>query len=87
MHITDSQSSRHALLYPKGCLEWTAGELNAILENNLVPSHGGKGQLRTFCCIQWEWECYSGRPRALSYPFNLAGHRFRVKNRQVRCFM
>jgi hypothetical protein len=43
---------------PKGGLEWTAGELNAILENNLVPSHGGKGQLRTFCCIQWECELY-----------------------------
>ncbi len=30
---------------PKSDAEWTAGELNAILENNLVPSHGGKGQL------------------------------------------
>ncbi len=49
---------------PKGCLEWTAGELNAILENNLVPSHGDKGQLQTFCCIQWECESYSGRPKA-----------------------
>jgi hypothetical protein len=28
---------------PKRDVEWTAGELNAILENNLVPSHGGKG--------------------------------------------
>ncbi len=37
---------------PKGCLEWTAGELNAILEKNLVLSPGGKGQLLTFCCIQ-----------------------------------
>ena len=37
---------------PKRDVEWTAGELNAILENNLVPSHGGKGQLRTFCCIE-----------------------------------
>jgi hypothetical protein len=37
---------------PKRDVEWTAGELNAILENNLVPSHGGKGQLRTFGCIQ-----------------------------------
>ena len=27
---------------PKRNLEWTAGELNAILENNLVPSHNGK---------------------------------------------
>ncbi len=61
----------------------TAGELNAILDNNLIPSHGGKGQLRTFCCIQWEWECYSGRPKALCYPFNLKGHRFRRKNSQV----
>ncbi len=41
--------------------EWTAGGLNAILEINLVPSHGGKGQLRTFCCIQWESERHSGR--------------------------
>jgi hypothetical protein len=71
---------------PKGGLEWTAGELNAILENNLVPSQGGKGQLRTFCCIQWECEHYSGRPKARCYPFNLAGHRFRGKNRQVYRF-
>jgi hypothetical protein len=30
---------------PKRDVEWTAGELNAImiLENNLVPNHGGKG--------------------------------------------
>jgi hypothetical protein len=68
---------------PKRNLEWTAGELNAILENNLVPSHSGKGQLRTFCCIQWECELYSGRPKARCYPFNLRGHRFRGKNRQV----
>ncbi len=71
---------------PKGSLKWTAGELNVILENNLVPSHGGKDQLRTFCCIQWECE-RCGRPRARCYPFNLAGHRFRGKNCQVRCFM
>jgi hypothetical protein len=37
---------------PSAMLERTAGELNAILENNLVPSNGGKGQLRTFGCIQ-----------------------------------
>jgi hypothetical protein len=30
---------------PKGGLEQTAEELNAILENNLVPSHCCKGQL------------------------------------------
>ena len=64
-------------------VEWTAGELNAILENNLVPSHGGKGQLRTFGCIQWECELYSGRPKARCYPFNLKGHRFRGRNSQV----
>ncbi len=28
---------------PKRDVESTAGELNAILENNLVPSHRGKG--------------------------------------------
>jgi hypothetical protein len=61
---------------PKQGLEWTVEELNAILENNLVPSHNGRGQLRTFCCIQWECELYSGRPKARCYPFNLSGHRF-----------
>ena len=71
------------IIPPKRNLEWTAGELNAILENNLVPSHNGKGQLRTFCCIQWECELYSGRPKARCYPFNLKGHRFRGKNCQV----
>ncbi len=60
-----------------------AGELNAILESNVVPNHNGKGQLRTFCCIQWECGLYSGRPKARCYPFNLSGHRFRGKNRQV----
>ena len=29
---------------------------------------------------------YSGRPKARCYPFNLAGHRFRGKNRQVQVF-
>ncbi len=37
---------------PKRDLEWTAGELNVFMENNLVLSDGGKGQLRTFGCIQ-----------------------------------
>ena len=68
---------------PKRNLEWTAAELNAILENNLVPSHNGKGQLRTFGCIQWECELYSGRPKARCYPFNMKGLRFRGKNCQV----
>ena len=54
------------LIPPKRDLKWSAGELNAILENNLVPNHGGKGQLRTFGCIQWECELYSGpRPDAI----------------------
>jgi hypothetical protein len=68
---------------PKRNLEWTAAGLNAILENNLVPSHNGKGQLRTFGGIQWECELYSGRPKARCYPFNMKGHRFRGKNCQV----
>jgi hypothetical protein len=49
----------------------------------MVPSHGGKEQLQTFCCIQWEWECYSGRPKAQCYPFDLAGHRLWGTIRQV----
>jgi hypothetical protein len=64
-------------------LDVDAARLNAILENNLVPSHNGKGQLRTFGCIQWECELYSGRPKARCYPFNMKGHRFRGKNCQV----
>ncbi len=68
---------------PKQGLKWTVGELNAVLENNLVPSHNSRGQLRTVCCIQWECELYSGRPKARCYPFNLSGHRFRGKNCQV----
>ena len=59
--------------------KWTAGELNAILLHNLVPSNGGAGQLRTFGCIEWESEHYSGRPKARCYPFDLPGHRFRGK--------
>ncbi len=41
------EKHRHELgIPPKSSLKWTtAGELNAILNNNLVPSHGGKGQL------------------------------------------
>jgi hypothetical protein len=64
-------------------VEWTAGELNAILENNLVPSYGGKGQLRIFYCIQWECELYRERPKARCHTFNLKDHSFRGKNRQV----
>ncbi len=36
-----------------------------------------------------EWllpQNYSGRPKAQRHPFNLAGHRFRGKNRQVQVF-
>jgi len=57
------------------------GELNAILDNNLVP--GTHGHLRTFGCIQWESELFNGRPKARCYPFDLPGHRFRGKNPQV----
>jgi hypothetical protein len=58
--------------------------LNVILkEKKLVSSHCCKGQLFTFCCMEWEWEFYSRRPKALSYPFNLAGHCYWEKNSQV----
>jgi len=63
--------------------KWTAGELNAILLHNLVPSNGGAGQLRTFGCIEWESEHYSGRPKARCYPFDLPGHRWRGRTCQV----
>ena len=63
--------------------KWTAGELNAILLHNLVPSSGGAGQLRTFGCIEWESELFSGRPKARCYPFDLPGHRWRGKTCQV----
>ena len=33
---------------PMHSQKWTAGELNAILLHNLVPTSGGAGQLRTF---------------------------------------
>ena len=76
-------------ILPKRDVEWTAGELNAILENNRVPSHGGKGELRTFGCIQWECELYSGRPKAQCYQFNLKGHSFRgrIPGGTVRSFL
>ncbi len=81
-----SENHGHELgIPPMSCLDWTAGELNAILENrdNLYPSHCCKGQLWTFCFILWECELYNGRPKARCYPFNLSGHLFRGKNRQV----
>ena len=71
------------LIPPKRDREWSVGELNAILADNLVPNQGGKGQLRTFGCIQWECELYSGRLKARCYPFNMKNHRFRGENRQV----
>jgi hypothetical protein len=58
---------------PQGLPRVDGRELNAILEDNLVPSHCVKGQLQTFGCIQWKWERNSGRPKARCYPFNLAG--------------
>ena len=35
-----------------------------------------KGHLRAFGAIQWESECFNGRPKALCYPFDLLKHRF-----------
>ena len=67
---------------PKGNADgWTVGELNTILENNIVP--GAKGHLRTFGCIEWESAVFNGRPKARCYPFDLPKHRFRGKNLQV----
>lgn len=67
-----------ARTHPDG---WQVGELNNILENNLVP--GTNGHLRTFGAIQWESELFNGRPKARCYPFNLPKHRFRGKTVQV----
>ena len=39
---------------------WSVGELNAILENNIVP--GTKGHLSTFGAIQWESELFDVIP-------------------------
>ena len=63
---------------------WTVGELNTILENNLVP--GSKGHLCTFGCIEWESELFNGRPKSRCYPFDLPKHRFRGQNPQVQYF-
>jgi len=63
--------------------KWNPAELNAILKQNLVPCRHGAGHLRTFGCIQWEWELFNGRPKARCYPFDLDGHRFQGKNPQV----
>jgi hypothetical protein len=42
-------------------LEWTVGELNAILESNLVPNHNGRGQLAGLhgdsCTLPEQSEC------------------------------
>jgi len=62
--------------------QWTVGELNAILENNLVQNQ--HGQLRTFGCIEWECELFDGRPKARCYPFDLPKCRFQGKTVQVK---
>jgi hypothetical protein len=64
---------------------WQVGELNAILDNNLVS--GTTGHLRTFGAIQWECELYNGRPKARCYPFDLPKHRFRGKTPQVNAII
>lgn len=60
---------------------WTVGELNTILENNLVQNQ--QGQLRTFGCIEWECELFDGRPKARCYPFDLPKCRFQGRTVQV----
>ena len=61
--------------------QWTVGELNTILENNLVQNT--HGQLRTFGCIEWECELFDGRPKARCYPFDLPKCRFQGRIVQV----
>ena len=61
--------------------KWDVGELNDILENNLVA--GATGHLRTFGCIEWECELFNGRPKARCYPFDMPKCRFRSTNPQV----
>ena len=65
--------------------KWTVEELNQILFKTLVSSGPSSGHLRTFGAIQWECELYRGMPKASCYPspFDLDGHRFRVKNPKV----
>ena len=57
-----------------GAARWTIGELNAILENNLVPCT--KGHLRTF---RAESKLFNGRPKAWCYPFDLPKNGLRGK--------
>ena len=58
--------------------KWSATELNNIILNNIV--RGSHGHLRTFGGIKWECDLFNGRPKALCYPFNIDGPRFRQKS-------
>ncbi len=58
-----------------------ATELNAILLNDIVC--GLHCHLRTFGGIKWEYELFSGRPKARCNPFNIDGHRFRQKSTDI----
>lgn len=80
--IGDNYGESLGILPRSDAAGWTVGELNTILENNLVP--GTKGHLRTFGAIQWESELFNGRPKARCYPFDLPKHRFRGKTLQVK---
>lgn len=82
--IGDNYGPELGIAPKKNADGWTVGELNTILENNLVP--GSKGHLRTFGCIEWESELFNGRPKARCYPFDLPKHRFRGQNPQVQYF-
>jgi hypothetical protein len=68
-----------------GWQHWQVGELNVILENNVVP--GTAGHLRIFSSIQWECEVYNGRPKARCYAFDLLKHRFRGRTPQVDTYI
>ena len=69
-------------IQPKRSDCWTTVELNTILLDNIVQRRDG-AHLGTFGCIQWESDLYVGRPKARCYPFDLPGHRYRGKTRQV----
>ena len=78
-----AENMRDELAIPaKQGARYTVAHLNSILANNLVPNRDG-GHLRTFTTLQWEHDDYRGRPKALCYPFDLDGHRFRGQNPQV----
>ena len=56
--------------------------INTILMHNLVMPRHQIVHLRTFGCIQWEFDWFYGRSKARCYPFNLDEHQFWGENPQ-----